>query len=212
MRLRTACTGAFIAGLASHSSPAVDDLHSALQNLSPHLLDVKYSVLLVLDPSCQEATSGFKIIQRRSKKRGINSDHLRSLGYVPLSHRTDAPVDLSVKMALLNIRSITNKTFLINDLISLQGLDFLFMTETWLKEGDRDFLIEASPLDFLSLNSPRTGGRGGGVATIFRSCFKCKPASEVMFGSLGRWSLHFYTDLLNITKTSSGNFLNSYLL
>ncbi len=56
------------------------------------------------------------------------------------------------------------------------------MTETWLNEGDRDSLAEASPCDFFSLNSPRTGGRGGGVATIFRSCFKCKPVSEVMFG------------------------------
>lgn len=40
------------------------------------------------------------------------------------------------------------------------------MTETWLKEGDRDFLAEASPIDFLSLNSPRTGGEVG-VSLLF---------------------------------------------
>ncbi len=126
----------------------VDDFDPALQDLSPRLWDVRYSELVAVVPPCREVASGFKIIRRHSKMRGVNSNNLHSLEYVPPTYRNETSVDLSVKLALTNIRSITNKTFLINDLISSHGLDFLFMTETWLNEGDRDSLAEASPCDF----------------------------------------------------------------
>lgn len=80
MRLRPARAGAIIARL-SHSNSVADDFDSALQNLSPRLWDVRYSVLIAVVPSCREATTGFKTIRRRSKMRGINSDNLRSLGF-----------------------------------------------------------------------------------------------------------------------------------
>lgn len=48
-----------------------------------------------------------------------------------------------------------------------------FVTETWLSPGDFSALKELSPPDCL-FNSPRTVGRGGEIATIFKNCFKCK--------------------------------------
>ena len=40
------------------------------------------------------------------------------------------------KIALLNVRSLSGKTFLINDCIVRQKLDFLFFTETWLDQDN----------------------------------------------------------------------------
>ena len=53
---------------------------------------------------------------------------------------------LIVKLALLNIRSLIKKYFLINDLISTYKLDFLLLTETWLDSIHfNTTLIESSP-------------------------------------------------------------------
>ncbi len=37
-------------------------------------------------------------------------------------------------MALVNSRSVVNKTFILNDLFTSQRLDFLFLTETWINQ------------------------------------------------------------------------------
>lgn len=41
-----------------------------------------------------------------------------------------------LNMALLNVQAVGNKTFILNDFMVENKLDFLFLTETWLKVGD----------------------------------------------------------------------------
>ncbi len=60
-------------------------------------------------------------------------------------------------MALLNARSIVNKTFLINDFILFRWLDFLFVTETWLNVDEIDPLFEMAPESFNFEYSQRKG-------------------------------------------------------
>ncbi len=43
----------------------------------------------------------------------------------------------SMKLAFLNIRSLKNKSFLINDLITTNNLDFMLLNETWLGDTCR---------------------------------------------------------------------------
>lgn len=64
--------------------------------------------------------------------------------------------DLTFKMALLNVRSISNKTFLINDFFSSHDMDLLFITETWLNCNELGPLAEAAPDDCNFDSSPRT--------------------------------------------------------
>ncbi|KAL0152339.1 hypothetical protein M9458_052062, partial [Cirrhinus mrigala] len=40
--------------------------------------------------------------------------------------------DLLLRFALINVRSVANKTFILNDFFASRELDFMFMTETWL--------------------------------------------------------------------------------
>ena len=64
-----------------------------------------------------------------SLARRPNPSHL-----LPVPKNPPVPVEkdtpLIVKLALLNIRSLIKKYFLINDLISTYNLDFLLLTET----------------------------------------------------------------------------------
>ncbi|KAL0151420.1 hypothetical protein M9458_053206, partial [Cirrhinus mrigala] len=49
----------------------------------------------------------------------------------------------------LNIRSLKNKCFLINDLITTYNLDFMFLTETWLEDNcSATVLNETAPPNF----------------------------------------------------------------
>ena len=96
-----------------------------------------------------------------------------------LTFKKSVPSSLSVqqspvKLALLNTRSLTNKTFILNDMVTSHNLNFLFLTETWLNVGDLSPFGDLCPPNFAFLNSPRTSGRGGGLATIYNNCFKCR--------------------------------------
>ena len=51
-------------------------------------------------------------------------------------------------MAILNVRSLLNKSFVINDLILDNNIDCLFLTETWLGVDTPVILTEASPPNF----------------------------------------------------------------
>ena len=44
-------------------------------------------------------------------------------------------------MGLLNIRALKEKTTICQDFIKLHNLDFFFITESWLEEGDNVTLI-----------------------------------------------------------------------
>lgn len=71
-------------------------------------------------------------------------------------------------MAFLNISSICKKSFLINDLISSQDLDFFLMTETWLSDYNRDSLTKASEL------SEDWGSGQGALQLFLRIVLKCR--------------------------------------
>ncbi len=78
-----------------------------------------------------------------------------------------------MRMVLLNIRSISNKTFAFNEQILSHELDLLFMTETWLNAGELGPHSEVCPKDYIFFNMTLSVGRGGGLATIYRNNFKC---------------------------------------
>ncbi len=89
----------------------------------------------------------------------------------------------TVNMALVNARSLLNKTFILNDFFIQHDLDFLFISETWLNVGETHALIELSPYDCTFFSTPRTTGRGGGLACVFKKGFKCRLLSKANYQS-----------------------------
>lgn len=105
----------------------------------------------------------------RTSQRGCVLANLRSLSR--FSHQTDR---CSVHTALINTRSLASKTFILNDFFTTHDLDFLLLTETWLKPGENSAFSELLPPGCSFFSTLRAAGRGGGVAAIFKESFRCR--------------------------------------
>ena len=88
-----------------------------------------------------------------------------------------------ISMALFNVRSLSKKTFLINNLIDEEALHCIFLTETWLTDNGSASLIEASPPNYSFSESHRKEKRGGGTASIFKDSLRCTNISLGDFAS-----------------------------
>ncbi|XP_059181166.1 serine/threonine-protein kinase Chk2-like [Centropristis striata] len=90
--------------------------------------------------------------QLRARRDGVTPDLLRPLKRAA----SPATEELELRMALLNTRSLVNKTFLLNDFFTSRDLDFMLLTETWL----RDENFKAKYLQLLKLGE-------GGYRTVY---------------------------------------------
>uniref|UniRef100_A0A3B3HT18 Reverse transcriptase domain-containing protein n=1 Tax=Oryzias latipes TaxID=8090 RepID=A0A3B3HT18_ORYLA len=104
------------------------------------------------------------------RKRGRGLHNLRQLPRALPMKGTPIPA----RMALVNARSLANKTFILKDFFVTHRLDFLYVTETWISGDDSSAFTELLPPDCSYLSAPRSSGRGGGVATVYRTSYNCK--------------------------------------
>ena len=169
------------------------------QNNQPLLLQTHARITQCgVSKTCTQTTKPKKKRKRgkragRRKQRKINVvwNHLngkKSIGNVPNCANLDNLVKIKInrnkkmteplKLAFMNAQSICNdKTTLINDLITDSKIDFLLITESWLKPVGSERDIKAlTPPGFKLISFPRPS-RGGGVCLIYRGSmtFKCVP-------------------------------------
>jgi exonuclease III len=80
----------------------------------------------------------------------------------------------TLNIALLNVQSIQNKSFSINNYISANKIDILCLNETWLKQNDSHLNLMK---DYIMLRHDRLS-RGGGVAIIINRIISHKLLSS----------------------------------
>lgn len=109
------------------------------------LRDLAYRWLQPVLPLCPSPISrdGFPRIGLCRQRNGAIPGNLRSLRRALFS----LDVIPLPKMALINSRSLVNKTFLLNDFLSSHSLDFMFITESLTKVGDLTPFSELIPAD-----------------------------------------------------------------
>ncbi len=90
---------------------------------------------------------------------------------------------LFLKLGLLNIRSLTPKAVIVNEIITDNSFDVLCLTETWLKTNDYFGLNESTPPSYCYKHEPRQTGRGGGVATIYSDILNVTQKTGYRFDS-----------------------------
>src|SRR4029434_2752726 len=74
-------------------------------------------------------------------KRSINQENLIKIQTLS-AHNATCTI---LKLGLINIRSLTSKGALINELITDNNIQILFLTETWLKPDEFLALNESTP-------------------------------------------------------------------
>ena len=79
----------------------------------------------------------------------------------------------------MNARSVRNKTTEINDFIIEQNADILLISETWLKDNDVSVTKSLLPPGYSIVSRNRKIRSGGGVAIVYRNCFKVLTTSYV---------------------------------
>lgn len=145
-------------------------------------------------------------------KKGANLENLIPVSITTIPHSvTVSPHSI----CLLNVRSINNKSFIIHDFIIDNNIDFFLATETWLIPGVSCGLNEALPTNYSSFNARRLTGRGGGLAVIYKSCFKCQLLTFGDFNSFEILSFNFIGSLsvlfiLMYRPPKSSNFITEF--
>ena len=81
----------------------------------------------------------------------------------------DINTSVYIKVGLVNIQSVGNKTLEIRDLINDEKFDILAVTETWLNEYDTAMINEMTPSTHTFLHIPRNDKRGSGVGIFLRN-------------------------------------------
>ena len=98
-----------------------------------------------------------------------------------------------LSVALLNARSVNNKTLVINDFILENKLDLVALTETWLTDGalNTPVIGELVPPGYSVINVPRKSGIGGGVAVIYKSDIAVSQCNSPCYQSFEHMMLDF---------------------
>lgn len=96
------------------------------------------------------------------RRGGVQPQFLHPLNRGPPTE-SEPPL---LRMALLNVQSLVNKIFILHDFFISRNLDFLFMMETWIKEGDSSLFpnLFLKTAHFLTLRDPLVVG--GGLAAV----------------------------------------------
>ena len=129
--------------------------------------------------------------------KGVNNNNLISIPRAPqlLYHQQRRQ---PLKFVLLNVRSIRKKILLLRDYIVEHDIDLLAITETWLTDDSSDefYCRDICPEGYKIEQLPRNYADGGGVALVYRRCFKVKKDVK---------TIHRSFELINIHITSACN-------
>ena len=116
--------------------------------------------------------SNFQCITRRSCQselsRGVNNNN--NIAFETLSTKTQEPKPKCDRQhcALLNCRSVVNKTQVIQSKLSTNNLDICALTEMWMKSDDNLTPISICPPGYNFIAEPRQDRMGGGLAIVYK--------------------------------------------
>ena len=114
----------------------------------------------------------------------VNWNNLFSIKTVHNSLQPTLPYRADLHSALINCRSVVNKTQEIQLELVNNSLDLAILTETWIKECDTITPTRLCPNGYKSLSISRQDRVGGGIATVYKSELNISIASSQPFKTM----------------------------
>ena len=141
--------------------------------------------------------------EKQKQKRIIQPSNLM---FCPITeNKSEILRSKQIKFGTVNTRSIKKKVNMVEEQMTVNNLDFLFITETWLKDDENDKIwlkateLANTPFQIHSLE--RTKGKGGGILLVSRCCNSTKlikKASKPSFEG-ATWKIIFGNNQLTVT-------------
>ena len=135
----------------------------------PTITSNRYN-LTAVKPSNNSTQPAVLSITRKRANTNSSTVNTRNLLSIPTQPVPDSNHEQNLCVGMLNAQSCRNKADHLADFVMDNHVDLLAVTETWLSPGERDRAVrgELTPPGYKLLDVPRTKGRGGGVALVYR--------------------------------------------
>ena len=140
------------------------------------------------------------------KKVLLRKQNLNNLKDIPYDGAQPIVLNSKYTFATVNVRSLKTSMNQLLEIIVREDLDFIMVTETWLKDDDASqSWLNAQGLSEIGYNHdsvPRKGRRGGGLLLIYKSNYKAQRVPvEIQYCEAMMWKLshkHYSTTCLGI--------------
>ena len=140
-------------------------------------------ILYNITPTVRGCTSGKnrrirRVLQDRPNNiiSGQNGPNEKNITKIQLCSGQSCDTTANLKVAVLNCRSVRNKTEEIVDHVIDHVIDIAALTETWLTDGNQDHKVieDITPKGYVFKHIPRYGRKGGGVGILLKRSLKLK--------------------------------------
>ena len=134
-------------------------------------------------PALQGA--GHRFAYHQCKYHHVHGANQRNLSIISIASSSKITRDAKLDFALLNARSICNKSRVINDYIADYDFDIFAVTETWLRGDDYDqyYIRDICPDGYKFYHIPRIHSTGGGVGVVLKDSFSVETIPCGHYGS-----------------------------
>ena len=174
-----------------------------LINMSSKLKSCKYSILPF---SAIEIIRKLKINKHPSKLGSRLNQYTSKVNTKNLVHiqlGIDQIYTSNVRVGTVNTRSVKNKSDLIVETSKLENLDFLVISETWLRKEDAHWVATSSLAteEYRIQTINRQGKQGGGVALLHKNRYQVTRdhnAPQLDLLEYGIWSTRVRNRILTI--------------
>ena len=152
-----------------------------------------------IDALINKVENGQSIAKTNISLRAINHSNLITIGAEPNNSCTkwSEPKLFATQCALINCRSVVNKTVELKTYIITNNLDVCILTKTWIRMDDSINEVQMCPTVYKVYSVPRKDRSGEGIAVIYRDSIPITENSVYDYMSME--CVDFTVTLLNNT-------------
>jgi hypothetical protein len=170
------------------------DHYSAVKPRQSYLHDMTVSKCLSKSDD-QIMKPDKRVLAKRELYPKSSGANLANLCKIKCRKLKAKPINNMINFGVLNVRSCNNKVTLLNEYIQENNLDFLCITETWLKAGDSVTEKQLCPEGYKFIGSARnitkSSSKGGGVGLISKVDFNIEVLDFQKYSSFEYLAVRF---------------------